>query len=742
MKNNGKYHKQLKIVFLSIAAIFIFVVMGLSSLILTKMLKQKYQDTVNQTVNSENSLAEVCLSTVYSVSGRLLQNEAIRTWANSHDRSSFYYDAIEVKNELYNLVATFSAIPLNPAVTTMDDEIFVIDATGTSGKKEYFEEHTELTKEQLLYVFTYFQDNSGELVVPTYDNQNSLKDLYCFLRKPYSQDGLVYFIKIPRTSLLGGNMDREFIIFGDQEPIAYSHNNETAQLKLERIFGSVRELSLDSYNQRTPITMDKSDVYLSSFKNSQWKIAYVYDSYDFSPMSIITYTLLPFAVLCIFLYLIFYFLTAWLYKPIQSAMQEIAQDEGVYGTSIDEFLLFRQNAVTARKLADQLQDVVNEKTALLLQRFYRDIVLGISVLNNPLYKNSLIEIDRCCVALFHFDEDNDDDDSLSNDIFFSKNILFSYAQQNENFHATNISHADCAIILKTNSLDEGKKMLHAAVEELSEKQTYKIALSNIRSGIDSIHTSYLEACKIMEYKYLYLSSDILTAEQIHLHQTDNYHYPIILEHKMIQNLAEGKNNALDIYDNLIRENFSCRELSPETLHSFIFALLGTINRAFQELKTNPDELLGSPINLSEYYTNWNHPNIISSIRMMLEQILQAMQEKNSNSDSTILDAMRNYIYQNYTSDMTLNDMADALGISAKYCSNLFKKLSNDTFKNFLNHYRIEQAKELLEKNPNIKISELSELVGFNSANTFIRVFGKYTGMPPGAYLTSVHKDKK
>lgn len=41
-------------------------------------------------------------------------------------------------------------------------------------------------------------------------------------------------------------------------------------------------------------------------------------------------------------------------------------------------------------------------------------------------------------------------------------------------------------------------------------------------------------------------------------------------------------------------------------------------------------------------------------------------------------------------------MAEALGISAKYCSNLFKKLSNDTFKNFLNHYRIDQAKKILE----------------------------------------------
>ncbi|MEG7531218.1 MAG: helix-turn-helix transcriptional regulator, partial [Hungatella sp.] len=77
--------------------------------------------------------------------------------------------------------------------------------------------------------------------------------------------------------------------------------------------------------------------------------------------------------------------------------------------------------------------------------------------------------------------------------------------------------------------------------------------------------------------------------------------------------------------------------------------------------------------------------------------------------------------------------ADELGISGKYCSNLFKKLSDDNFKNFLNSYRIDKAKELIEKNPKIKITDLSLLVGFNSSNTFIRVFGKYTGMTPKAY---------
>ena len=99
--------------------------------------------------------------------------------------------------------------------------------------------------------------------------------------------------------------------------------------------------------------------------------------------------------------------------------------------------------------------------------------------------------------------------------------------------------------------------------------------------------------------------------------------------------------------------------------------------------------------------------------------------------------MIHYIHTNYTDDIMLNDMADQFNISPKYCGILFKQLSGQNFKDYLNRYRIENAKELLQQKPGIKIAEVSLMVGFNSANSFIRVFGKYTGVTPKAYMESL-----
>lgn len=58
----------------------------------------------------------------------------------------------------------------------------------------------------------------------------------------------------------------------------------------------------------------------------------------------------------------------------------------------------------------------------------------------------------------------------------------------------------------------------------------------------------------------------------------------------------------------------------------------------------------------------------------------------------------------------------------------------DNFKNYLSIYRIEKAKELMQENEGLRIKDLAELVGYNSSNTFIRIFRKYEGISPGKYF--------
>ncbi|HJC92012.1 MAG TPA: response regulator [Candidatus Mediterraneibacter excrementigallinarum] len=88
-----------------------------------------------------------------------------------------------------------------------------------------------------------------------------------------------------------------------------------------------------------------------------------------------------------------------------------------------------------------------------------------------------------------------------------------------------------------------------------------------------------------------------------------------------------------------------------------------------------------------------------------------------------------YIRNNYSHQISLEDIAEYVGISRIYLSQLFKKETGKNIRDYLAEYRLSKAKELLLTS-NLKIYTISELCGFGSAQYFNRIFKKMTGFSP------------
>lgn len=159
----------------------------------------------------------------------------------------------------------------------------------------------------------------------------------------------------------------------------------------------------------------------------------------------------------------------------------------------------------------------------------------------------------------------------------------------------------------------------------------------------------------------------------------------------------------------------------------------TIQRIFSELNKSPQALIGRDINFSSMLREQSYSVLLDEIQDIMYKIIDSTHSMTSESDAQLLMMMKKYIHEKYMYDIGLQDLADCFNITPKYCGMLFSKLSNDTFKNYLNNYRIEEAKEIIHRDPSIKVSDLSLKVGFNSSTSFIRVFSKYTGMTPKTY---------
>lgn len=90
-----------------------------------------------------------------------------------------------------------------------------------------------------------------------------------------------------------------------------------------------------------------------------------------------------------------------------------------------------------------------------------------------------------------------------------------------------------------------------------------------------------------------------------------------------------------------------------------------------------------------------------------------------------------YIQHNYQS-LTLSSLANFFHYSEPYLCNLIKQNTGFTFTELMKRLRLKDAVSYLE-NTDIKISEIAELVGYNSADHFSRVFRNEYKMSPLAY---------
>ncbi|QUI21619.1 helix-turn-helix transcriptional regulator [Vallitalea pronyensis] len=92
-----------------------------------------------------------------------------------------------------------------------------------------------------------------------------------------------------------------------------------------------------------------------------------------------------------------------------------------------------------------------------------------------------------------------------------------------------------------------------------------------------------------------------------------------------------------------------------------------------------------------------------------------------------------YIDENYAKDLYADLLANHFKISTRKFSNFFKEKFGVTFYQYLSSYRIEKSKEILLANYKMNLDEVSQLVGFRSRQTFIRMFKQREGITPTAY---------
>lgn len=100
---------------------------------------------------------------------------------------------------------------------------------------------------------------------------------------------------------------------------------------------------------------------------------------------------------------------------------------------------------------------------------------------------------------------------------------------------------------------------------------------------------------------------------------------------------------------------------------------------------------------------------------------------------------KDYIFAHLHKKLTVQEIANAIGLEANYLSALFRKCENVSLKQFILHEKIEMAKNLLVYS-DYSYAHIATSLGFSSQSHMGAEFKKVIGMTPRAYRIANSKD--
>ncbi len=143
------------------------------------------------------------------------------------------------------------------------------------------------------------------------------------------------------------------------------------------------------------------------------------------------------------------------------------------------------------------------------------------------------------------------------------------------------------------------------------------------------------------------------------------------------------------------------------------------------------------------YTAISNPQIFQAIPdpelQTFEQNVEKQNEglRNGNKFPELKERLLKYMDEQkpyLKSDLKISELADSLSVPYYQLSQLINQDFLVNFYDFINKYRVEEAKRLLVEDPrNYKMLAIAYEVGFNSKATFNRVFKKYTDLTPSGF---------
>ena len=261
-----------------------------------------------------------------------------------------------------------------------------------------------------------------------------------------------------------------------------------------------------------------------------------------------------------------------------------------------------------------------------------------------------------------------------------------------------------------------------------------VGCSSLPNHITGLAAMYVEATQAL--RYTSKETNLFFFDDIKNHTEKRTFDIMIFTREIISAYEKGDEIKLgevflDIV-HLFQEMRASLEQMKDCCHRFLYFTLTSIDGGEDII----DGTLSKGISGFNYISQIDNRNeLIEWIYKLADQYERNLNGKKSDYSERIANKAKQYIEDHIKEKILLADIAGELGINPSYLSAIFNKYVKVGFSDYINRKKIEYAVTLLSED-NYKIYEIAELLGFENAYYFTKVFKRYMHVTPKEYVSN------
>lgn len=417
---------------------------------------------------------------------------------------------------------------------------------------------------------------------------------------------------------------------------------------------------------------------------------------------------------------------------------------------LHDILQKAKERLAKKKTSVILRKSIAEDYNLLKIRFMKKVLRGEYTKNHSLQKDIddlglNINTHKVVVILFkvmqkeYIGEQGVKEQSLMQ--FSIQNIVSEVLKEFDNGFVCLIDNVHYGIFLSFQNISSERTM-QESLKKLIQKVAYclkeylkvdtKFAYSSVHSNVLQIHEEYDAMTE--QLREHFISGDSLIIKQVDEACSAHMDISLEMEKKCIRNIEEGNIEAVTsfldvVFTDLNNVSFHRDELTL-LINELIAILLRVMKRNQQVLSSSWTDSVKKGLSQLNNYQRLE--DLKRRIFTFYWEVTEAVGHNPYTNYSTHICNCLDYIKEHYKNQVSLDRVAEHVGITTVYLSRLFKSEVGVGFSEYLQNYRLERAKELLLTSNNIKEAALES--GFHNYTYFLTQFKKRTGLTPSQYI--------